>query len=336
MAEDSIKPLIIEGIDITHSRLVDLTQLADQAAAFYDWATTEFQTVLKRKDSLDQILRTASLNDIKRGIAVCYEASGEDNLPLLFDGVGRTYPHAKACYYFFSWIIRDAPQQRLAPLITRITKMSKRARAEVKVHVLASLICKYRRNVKTFSWEPIREIIIDRLEGSRRSIRGHEKETVVRTALIAAIQGFYKRYSNYGVYAGVQILDKQVTIGKETIDVSARLFNEQKEVSHRILVPVKTRETEGGGHAHLFTRDIMSAINAARVDNPNNYLIAVIVAKNWSEREAQLIREKVDHAVIFDLSPNDFSIFSDEEQERLNSFITSVLNGSFKRQEQAE
>jgi hypothetical protein len=56
--------------------------------------------------------------------------------------------------------------------------------------------------------------------------------------------------------------------------------------------------TSAGGHAHLFTRDIKSAMNAAKLDGPNDYLVAVLVAKNWSPREQQNILGLVDHAVI--------------------------------------
>jgi hypothetical protein len=325
MPDDTAKPLIIEGIDITHARLVDLTRLADQAEAFYDWVSLKFQEVLSRQESLNQILETGTEDEIKKAIANCYAASGETNLPLLFDGVGRSYQHQKACYYFFSWIIRDAPQQRLAPLIQRIVRATKGRRVDVEIVVLAALICKYRKNVKTFSWESVREVFIDRLEGSRRSIRGHEKEAVVRTALLAAIQNYYVQHANYGIYSGVVIPEGQVSIGNETYDVRANLLDDEKQCVRRILVPIKTRETEGGGHAHLFTRDIMSAINAARLDNETDYVVAVIVARNWSSREADTIRERVDHAAIFDLSPNDFILFSDEEQEKLNVFINSIL-----------
>jgi hypothetical protein len=325
---EELKPLIIKGVDITHSRLVDLTRLADQAEPFYDWVAVQFQRTLGTADSLDLILRKATNKEIRAGIAACYDSAGEPNLPLLFDGIGRSYPHVKACYYFFSWLIRDAPQQRLGPLIQRMVRMSGRGRAEMEMDAIAALIRKYRTNVKSFSWIAIREVIVDRLEGSRRSIRGHEKEAVVRTALITAVQSYYAQHTNYGVYSGIEIATGQITIGNETFDVSANLLNEERQRVRRILIPIKTRETEGGGHAHLFSRDITSAINAARQDNANDYLVAVIVARNWSEREAQSIREKVDHAAIFDLSPNDFSAFSDEEQARLNEFIATVLRGN--------
>lgn len=302
-----MKPLIISGVDLTHSRLVDLTKLADQARPFYDWIESRFQKHLSRKVSLDEILRTASKDEIKSAILNCYSAESEVNLPLLFDGIGRSYPHSKACYYMFSWLIRDAPQQRLGPLIQRIVRNAKRNRIEAEAEALCALIYKYRGNVKTFAWQAIREVIIDRLEGSRRSIKGHEKETVVRTALLIAIQTFFEKNGNYGKYAGVELADKEIMIGNETFDVNVNLIDAQGNRVRRILVPIKTRETEGGGHAHLFTRDIKSAMNAAKFDNANDFLIAVIVAKNWSEREKGNIRNLVDHVAIFDLSPNEFA-----------------------------
>ena len=319
--------LIVDGVDISHSRLVELMKLADQSKLFYQWVEVQFQTTLASAEPLNTILQTANGGDIKAAIENCYFADrSKTDIPRLFDGVGRSYPHTKACYYFFSWIIRDAPQQRLAPLIQRIVRNSGRNRTLVEIDVLATLISKYRQNVKTFAWEAIREVIVDRLEGSRRSIKGHEKEAIVRVALLAAFQEYFRTYSSYGQFAGVEVVDKQIMVGNESFDVSVNLLDIHGECIQRLLVPIKTRETEGGGHSHLFTRDVISAINAARYDNQNDFLIVVIVAKNWSAREANNIREIVDHAAIFDLSPNEFSEFGNAEQERLNRFIESLLN----------
>jgi len=323
------KKVIIEGIDISHARLLDLTRLADQAKPFYEWVEAMFRDCLGTQASLNDIMVAFDRKDIVAGISACYLATSEStNMPILFDGIGRSYPHQKACYYFFSWLVRDAPKQRLEPLLQRIVRASKRRRVDVEIEALGFLIYKYRSVLKTFSWDVVREIIIDRLEGSRRSIVGHERETVVRTALITAMQNYYARTSNYGIYATIEIPAAQVVIGGETYDVSARLINQHGVPERRILVPVKTRETEGGGHSHLFTRDIMSAINAARTISPDDFVIAVIVAANWSAREAETVRSKVDYIAIFDLSPNDFQIFDDEHQRGLNAFVASILDGT--------
>lgn len=148
--EDKEK-LLVEKVDISHQRLVELTKLADQAKPFYEWVENIFQNFLSKGDSLDQILKMITKENLKRAIKLCYLTEKSEPPPLLFDGIGRSYSHRKACYYFFSWIIRDAPQQRLAPLIGRIVKQSGLSKAEAEIEALASLICKYRKNVKTFS-----------------------------------------------------------------------------------------------------------------------------------------------------------------------------------------
>ena len=157
---------------------------------------------------------------------------------------------------------------------------------------------------------------------------GHERESVVRAALLTAIQQYYAAHGDYGIYASVETPARQITFGQETYDVSAYLKDSAGKVVRRVLVPVKSRETEGGGHAHLFTRDITSAIQSARTNSPNDFVVAVIVARNWSNREAESVRRQVDHASIFNLSPNAFRIFSDDEQQRLNAFIADVLAGT--------
>jgi hypothetical protein len=320
--------LIIDGIDVSHSRLVELTKLADQAKSFYDWVEEQFQRQLGNPGSLHDIISIATIEELRSGLRACYFPATTVDLPVLSDGIGRSYPHIKGCYYFFSWLIRDAPQQRLAPLLQRIKRSSSQSRVEIEIFVLSALIHKYRANVKTFTWAAIREVIVDRLEGSRRSLRGHEKEAIVRTALFAAIQSYFDGFGNYGKFAGVEISDRQIVVGGESFDVSAVLFGEVGQPVQRILVPIKTRETEGGGHSRLFTRDVRLAIEAAKFDSPNDFLIVVIVARNWSEREAEILRQTVDHVILFDVSPNEFTEFDDTEQVRLNQFLADLLTGS--------
>jgi hypothetical protein len=204
---------------------------------------------------------------------------------------------------------------------------SQRKRQNVEIEVLSSLIFTYRDTVKTFSWAAMRETIIDRLEGSRRAIRGHEKESIIRAALLVAIQAYFSKHKSYGVYTRVEIASRQIMVNNESFDVSANLYNASDTPTQRILMPIKTRETEGGGHSHLFTRDILSAIRSVKQHDANDFLIVVIVARNWSAREAQEIGENVDHLVLFDTSPSAFSAFAEEQQDGLNRFIEGVLDG---------
>lgn len=319
-----MKKVSIDDVEITHRRLVELTKLADQAKPFYNWVEKQFQLLLDNKHNLNENLSQSTKEQIKSGISLCFNPSGQGNLPLLFDGIGRPYKHPKACYYFFAWIIRDAPQQRLSGHVRELIQKTSRNRADAQIDVLTELIYEYRSNVKTFEWQAIREIIIDRLEGSRRSLKGHEKEVIVRTALLEAIQTFYVENENYGIYTNVEIYKKQIKINNETYDVGAKLLDDEGRTQKRILLPVKTRETQGGGHSHLFSRDLTSAIASAPDDD---IIIVVIVAKSWSEREIEALAERINHLVVFDISPSEFTGFPEDEQNQLNQFIGQVLRG---------
>jgi hypothetical protein len=46
-----------------------------------------------------------------------------------------------------------------------------------------------------------------------------------------------------------------------------------------LLIPVKTRETMGGGHAGLFTRDIHKSITAAMQAGHN--CLPIVIAESW-------------------------------------------------------
>lgn len=235
---------------------------------------------------------------------------------------------------FFSWLVRDAPQQRLNSIIQRIARKGSLARLDAEIQVLTALILRYRGVLKTFAWDAIREVILDRLEGSRRSIKGHEKEAHVRIALIEALQTFYQSHGNYGRYNSVQISDQQIEKYHETYDIGLLLAESVTGITRHILIPIKTRETEGGGHAHLFTRDIRTAILAAK-QTAQDFLFVVIVAKNWSVRELENLLKSVDHLAHFDVSPTHWKGFDPQNQELLNIFIHKVLRGEITPKSQS-
>jgi len=320
-----LKDLIVHQVNIAHYRLIELAKLADQAKPFYDWVEKVAKKITGQSKDLNSILLNCSKNQIKEIITTCYEDGGEDK-PLLFDGIGRVYDHFKACFYFFAWIIRDAPQQRLSPLISRMQKADSVSKRIAETDTLVKLIFEYKIVVKSFDWPAIREIVIDRLEGSRRSISGHNLEANVRTSFVAAIQHYYSIYGNYGKFKLVQFADKQIKLGRHTVDVSAKLHPKNaSDKIQSILIPVKTRETEGGGHSHLFTRDIITAITDIKREVENPHIIVVIIAENWSPTELTTINDAIDLIFHFNMSPNKFLGFDDESQVHLNKFIESLF-----------
>jgi hypothetical protein len=123
--------------------------------------------------------------------------------------------------------------------------------------------------------------MLARLEGSRRALKGTTFENTVRTAIRAVIA----RHQ-----LSLKVGDAQVKIGDETYDV--QIIGETRT----ILVPVKTRETMGGGHANLFTRDIHKAISVAK---ENGYeCIPVVIAESWGGNLESLACKHVIHLPI--------------------------------------
>ena len=321
--------LIVHKVNIAHYRLVELSKLADQAKPFYDWIEKHAKQVTGSHRSFHEIVMNCAKPRIKAIIESCYRDANEEK-PFLFDGIGRVYPHAKACFYFFAWMIRDAPQQRLSPLITRMQEADNITKFEAEVDSLVSLIYEYRPIVKSFEWQPLREVVADRLEGSRRSISGHHLEANVRTSLITAIQNYYSIHNNYGIFKKVSIADGQIKVGTHTIDVSAELLPKRGHDTIRLLMPVKTRETEGGGHSHLFTRDVTAAISDIKLEIKNHRIAVVIIAENWSVNEIKKIDDAIDIVFHFNISPNMFHGFDEESQIKLNQYIERIFDGKYK------
>ncbi|MEA5530343.1 hypothetical protein VB638_12235 [Dolichospermum sp. UHCC 0684] len=317
--------LIVHQVDVTHFRLVELSRLADQAKPFYDWVEKTAKKVTGSHRELSEILMLTGRDDLTAIVNGCYQEV-EEKRPLLFDGIGRVYPHNKACFFFFAWMIRDAPQQRLAPLISRMRQIEKIDKLVAETDTLVELILEYRSYVKSFSWLTVREVIIDRLEGSRRSIKGHHLESSVRTAIITAFQNYFSIYSNYGKYKKIDIAESQIKIGNHTIDVSVKLTPLDNSLPESLLIPIKTRETEGGGHSHIFTRDIIAAVRELKEDESKYYIVAVIVALNWSISELENINNQIDKVYHFNVNPNKFIGFDDASQIDLNRYIQGILN----------
>src|SRR6266496_932943 len=125
---------IADNVDVGHSRLVDLFKLADLAKPYYDWVEEKFRQILQNNRSLSENLMTASEGDVQRSIHAVFAAALTPSKPVpkLFDGIGREYDAMKACYFFFAWLCRDAPQQRLEPIVRRLFTREKAASGSKK------------------------------------------------------------------------------------------------------------------------------------------------------------------------------------------------------------
>jgi hypothetical protein len=84
------------------------------------------------------------------------------------------------------------------------------------------------------------------------------------------------------------------------VDVS---FRDKSTV--RIVIPCKGRGTTGGGHAAIFTRDLVaSSLNLKMVSEVGEkpapvFITPVVVAEQWGESERQFLEQWFCDAIIF-------------------------------------
>jgi hypothetical protein len=174
---------------------------------------------------------------------------------------------------------------------------------EVRRHVISIFPDRAR-----WEWVAISEVMIDRLEGSRRAIKGTFFETIVRTHL----RKLFKQCK-----FNLKVKDSEIKIKGETYDVQV--------VGRKgaILLPVKTRETMGGGHAHLFTRDIFKSISVAQKAGYD--CIPIVIAESWRGDLAALSCKA---CIYIDKNPNQIAeveVLLATEIRKLTKFFAAIV-----------
>jgi hypothetical protein len=162
----------------------------------------------------------------------------------------------------------------------------------------------------SWEWSAVSEVMLSRLEGSRRALKGTLFEGLVRRSL----EGLIKK-------AALQLTvnTNEVRINDETYDVQVI------GKGGSLLLPVKTRETMGGGHALLFTRDIYKSIMVA---TKNGYIcIPIVIAESWSGDLATL---HSDLYIYIQVNPNQLTLIEPilaKELENLIPLLKQIAEG---------
>jgi hypothetical protein len=270
---------IVENI-----RLKELVAIVQSNRPFFD----ELNQFLKL-NGYKHLRAFVSESDDKKAELILLSYLKSQSTAVLYDGVCRPYDDAKAKWYFLAWIFRDAPAQRLGPMVSQATGTNT---TEKQANLLNSIRMHVRAlfpNEEQWEWPALSEILLSRLEGSRRALRGNLFEAIVRRSLeqLFLLNGLR-----------LTIGDKEVRINEETYDV--QVYGNNGQV---ILIPVKTRETMGGGHALLFTRDIHKSISVAHA--AGRICLPVIIAESWSGKLGSL---DCDHFIYIQANPNQVPI----------------------------
>ena len=274
MAQKKISQFVVDNL-----RLQELAAIVEKNKPFYD----AFLSLLQSYGYSDVAAFIHDDDSVKaRSTIETYLANPAG--ATLHDGLGRPYTNGKAKWYFLAWVLRDAPAQRLEPLLRSVDGATLEEKKVNLINHLREFVGPLFLGPEKWTWPVVSEIMLARLEGSRRALKGTRFESLVRGLLTEL---FLAKDINLSVG------EKQITIDDETYDV--QVVSGQS----KILIPVKTRETMGGGHANLFTRDIHKAISVAQ---KNGYLcIPIVIAESWG---GDLDSLHCEHLIYIQANPN--------------------------------
>jgi len=261
---------------VENVRLHELVAVAHRNRAYYD----EFVSYL---DACGYASVHAFVNERRAARALKVIRGFLERKPScpLYDGGGDPYSAQKAAWYFMGWLFRDAASQRLEPLVRQMPGDTVTARRAELLNRVRMFVRPIFPEPECWEWTPLREVMIQRLEGSRRAKRGSALETVVRGVLSVLVR------------PPLTVEPGQVRLQDQTYDVQVT------GPGGVLLLPVKTRETMGGGHASLFTRDISESIAVASA--AGYHCLPVVIAESWA---APLEGLACDEYVYVALNPN--------------------------------
>jgi hypothetical protein len=290
------------GLAYENLRLGELAIIADLNRPFY----LHFEKFLSDEGyhSSFEFIRDEDTSRAERALLKFIESDLREIK--LFDGIARPYPDDKAKWLFLGWFFRDAPAQRLQPMVTSVAGASLNQKKSKLLNMVRQALVNSFPTADHWTWYTFREVMIDRLEGSRRSIKGSLFEVIVRRAL-------ERVFKEDGL--NISVSKSQISLEGETYDVVV------EGAGGRILMPVKTRETMGGGHALLFTRDIHKAIATAH--KAGLQCVPVVIAESWGGNLSDLDCENF---IYIDRNPNQISAV-----EELLYFKTKGLSDFYRQ-----
>ncbi|HEV2350424.1 MAG TPA: hypothetical protein VG028_11320 [Terriglobia bacterium] len=281
---------------LSNLRLAELVAVVKMNRAFYEDFIAYLQSsgYNSPQDLVNEKIDARAIEVISGFLVRTSEAE-------LLNGVGNPYPNPQARWYFLAWILRDAPAQRLGPLLKQVPGDNPESRKAYLLNEVRKFVAPLFPEYESWTWPAISEVILARLEGSRRALKGGLFEAVVRNCLRSV-------FKEYGI--ALSVGEKEVRIHNETYDV-------QVSGPHRsILIPVKTRETMGGGHAMLFTRDIRESISVAEA---NGYTcLPIVIAESWG---GDLESLKSETFIYIQANPNQIAIIEPQLIERLKKLV---------------
>lgn len=277
-------------------RLAELVAIVQENQAFYEDFVHFLQT-----EGYNSILAFIQEPVDERAAATLQRYLERKSEVKLYDGVLRPYANGKAKWFFLAWLLRDAATQRLQPLLKSVSGKNDIERKTFLLNEIRKFVAPLFPASESWEWPAISEIMLSRLEGSRRALKGTLFEGIIR-------QIFEELIERHHLLLGVGAAE--IKIHDETYDIQIIGKN------GTILIPVKTRETMGGGHALLFTRDIYKSIMVA-IENGYK-CVPIVIAESWGGDLSVL---KSELYIYIQANPNQIAILKPLLTEKLNDLL---------------
>lgn len=247
------------------------------------------------QDSITQHIQNLSKDELRDCLTYVIQDLHKQRIPL------------KDIKYLFYWMLREGGQ-RLEGELQKFTRQnSSLSTVEALAGFLTELFIQTKVYYESFNWNSIEGTCRERIKRGLDAKGGTEFESIVRESLrqcLAAVQGQHSKFPvrHIHIYPKARLL--KGFLGSMTYDVVMDYVTTDKS-EHRIVVPCKGRATMGGGHAAIFTRDLITSSLNIKVKPPEveafspPFVVAIVIAEQWGEGERTFLESWFCDSVIF-------------------------------------
>ena len=134
---------------------------------FYD----DFVLFLK-DDGYDSVQAFVREESNERAVSTIAKYMQRESDVKLFDGILRPYANSKAKWYFLAWLLRDAPAQRLQPLLKTVPGKNAAERRIYLLNEVRKFVEPLFPSAESWEWPAVSEVMLARLEGQQTCAEG--------------------------------------------------------------------------------------------------------------------------------------------------------------------
>ncbi len=253
-----------------------------------------FQFYNKDEKPLTWFIKNLEMEQLERSVQHSVEH-------LLKEGIPR-----RDLQYLFYWMIREGGQ-RLDGELKAFGKKYRTASAEAFPRFIADFYIKERVRYESFDWNSIEGTCRERVKRGLNAKGGVDFEALIRNAVSEAIDTVIKE----NVDLPVEKVDVQPMVCRLRGFLGEMTYDAVVDVSFRdgsatrIVIPCKGRGTTGGGHAAIFTRDLVASSLNLKIPSELEekpaplFIVPVVIAEQWGELERQFLEAWFCDVVIF-------------------------------------